>query len=156
MVIESLISVITDIITHLKLFVRYFFAETHKESSSDKKKFKYFESLCKLHPNHILVARSSVNQPCRFVGLFICIWSASSRAVRLFRMLPPLVCFYLFKYYSFSFHICKWDKTLQTHHVYSTLKRRGKVCFYFVSTCNTRGVFGGKLPDTKNILQIWF
>ena len=110
MVIESLMSVITEIITHLKLFVRYFFAETHKESSSDKKKFKYFE---KLHPKHTLVARSSVNQPCRFVGLFICIWSASSGAVRLFRMLPPLVYFYLFKYYSFSFHICEWDKTLQ-------------------------------------------
>ena len=33
--------------------------------------------------------------------------------------------------------------TLQTHHVYSTLKRRGNDCFHVVSTWNTRGVFVG-------------
>ena len=33
--------------------------------------------------------------------------------------------------------------TLQTYHVYSTLKRRGNVRFYVVSTWNTRGVFVG-------------
>ena len=33
--------------------------------------------------------------------------------------------------------------TLQTHHVYSTLKRRGSSCFHVVSTWNTRGVFVG-------------
>ena len=33
--------------------------------------------------------------------------------------------------------------TLQTHHVYSTLKRRGSGCFHVVSTWNTRGVFVG-------------
>ena len=31
--------------------------------------------------------------------------------------------------------------SLQTHHVYSTLKRRGNHRFYIVSTLNTRGVF---------------
>ena len=35
-------------------------------------------------------------------------------------------------------------KTLQTHHVYSTLKRRGNDRFHVVSTWNTRGVFVGK------------
>ena len=31
--------------------------------------------------------------------------------------------------------------SLQTHHVYSTLKRRGNGLFHIVSTWNTRGVF---------------
>ena len=38
-------------------------------------------------------------------------------------------------------HFC-W--TLQTHHVYSTLKRRGNDRFHVVSTSNTRGVFVGE------------
>ena len=33
--------------------------------------------------------------------------------------------------------------TLQTFHVYSTLKRRGNEHFHVVSTWNTRGVFVG-------------
>ena len=36
------------------------------------------------------------------------------------------------------------SRTLQTHHVYSTLKRRGNDRFHVVSTWNTRGVFVGK------------
>ena len=35
-------------------------------------------------------------------------------------------------------------ETLQTRHVYSTLKRRGNGCFRVVSRRNTRGVFAGK------------
>ena len=34
--------------------------------------------------------------------------------------------------------------TLQTHHVYSTLKKRGNDRSHVVSACNTRGVFVGK------------
>ena len=34
--------------------------------------------------------------------------------------------------------------TLQTHHVYTTLKRRGNDRFHVVSTWNIRGVFEGK------------
>ena len=33
--------------------------------------------------------------------------------------------------------------SLQTYHVYSTLKQRGNGRFYVVSTCNTRGMFVG-------------
>ena len=33
---------------------------------------------------------------------------------------------------------------LQTHHVDSTLKRRGNDCFHVVSTWNPRGVFVGR------------
>ena len=40
--------------------------------------------------------------------------------------------------------------TLQTHHVYFTLKRRGNDRFHVVSTCNTRGVFVG-----KSIASLW-
>ena len=36
------------------------------------------------------------------------------------------------------------DVTLQTHHVYSTLKGRGNGRFHVVSTWSTRGVFVGK------------
>ena len=39
----------------------------------------------------------------------------------------------------------RYYQTLQTHHVYSTLKRRGNNRFYVVSTWNTRGVFVGVL-----------
>ena len=35
------------------------------------------------------------------------------------------------------------NTSLQTHHVYSTLKRCGNDCFHVVSTWNTRGVFVG-------------
>ena len=35
------------------------------------------------------------------------------------------------------------DRSLQAHHVYSTLKRRGKGRFYVVSTWNRRGAFVG-------------
>ena len=38
--------------------------------------------------------------------------------------------------------------TLQTLHVYSTLKRLGNVCFHIVSTWNTRGVFVGHKVET--------
>ena len=40
--------------------------------------------------------------------------------------------------------------TLQTHHVYSTLKRRGNECFHVISMWNTRGVFVGKKIDLSN------
>ena len=36
------------------------------------------------------------------------------------------------------------QSALQTHHVYSKLKRRGNSCFHVVSTWNTRGVFIGR------------
>ena len=36
---------------------------------------------------------------------------------------------------------------LQTHHVYSTLKRRGNDWFHVVSTWNTGSVFVGKLVN---------
>ena len=36
--------------------------------------------------------------------------------------------------------------TLQTHYVYSTLKRRGNSRFHVVSTWNTHGVFLGNIP----------
>ena len=38
-----------------------------------------------------------------------------------------------------------WKLTLQTHHVYSTLKQRGNDRFRVVSTWNTRGAFVGKV-----------
>ena len=39
-----------------------------------------------------------------------------------------------------------WQRhTLQTHHVYSTLKRRGNGRFHVISTWNTSGVFVGYL-----------
>ena len=37
----------------------------------------------------------------------------------------------------------KLANVLQTHHVYSTLKRRGNDRFNIVSTWNTQGVFVG-------------
>ena len=37
-------------------------------------------------------------------------------------------------------------RTLQTHHAYSALKRRGNGSFHVVSTWNTRGVFIGNEP----------
>ena len=39
----------------------------------------------------------------------------------------------------------KLKPSLQTLHVYSTLKRRGKGLFHVISTWNTRGVFVGML-----------
>ena len=39
--------------------------------------------------------------------------------------------------------ICLYCCSLQTHHVDSTLKRRGNSRFHVVSTCNPRGVFIG-------------
>ena len=42
---------------------------------------------------------------------------------------------------------------LQTNHVYSTLKRRGKGRFQVVSTWNTRGVFVGKV-DSMSLGQL--
>ena len=43
--------------------------------------------------------------------------------------------------------------TPQTHHVYSTLKRRGNNRFRVVSTWNTRGVFVGNTLLSKGLLQ---
>ena len=37
----------------------------------------------------------------------------------------------------------EWATTLQRHHVYSMLKRRGNGRFQVISTRNTRNVFGG-------------
>ena len=42
----------------------------------------------------------------------------------------------------------KFEKYMQTLHVYSTLKRRGNERFHVVSTWNTRGVFVGTLAIT--------
>ena len=42
--------------------------------------------------------------------------------------------------------------TLQGHHVYSTLKKRGNKRFYVVSTWNTRGVFVGQHLLMKQVL----
>ena len=42
-----------------------------------------------------------------------------------------------------------FDYSLQTHHMYSTLKRRGNGRFYVVSTWNTCGVFAGFLSWTS-------
>ena len=47
------------------------------------------------------------------------------------------------------FHI-RAESTLQTHHVYSTLKRRGSGRFHVVSTWNTRGMFVG-----YNSVYVW-
>ena len=40
-------------------------------------------------------------------------------------------------------HVFEIKLSLQMHHVYSTLKRRGNGRFQVVSTWNTRGVFLG-------------
>ena len=37
----------------------------------------------------------------------------------------------------------QWELTLETHHVYSTLKRHGNSRFHVILTLNTRGVFVG-------------
>ena len=42
-----------------------------------------------------------------------------------------------------GFQITSEPYSLQTHRVYSALKRRGNDCFVVASTCNTRGVFVG-------------
>ena len=42
----------------------------------------------------------------------------------------------------------KFEKYMQTLHVYSTLKRRGNERFHVVSTWNKRGVFVGTLAIT--------
>ena len=53
-------------------------------------------------------------------------------------------CFIYFN--NFSIHKHKpYETTLQTHHVDSTLKRRGNSGFQVVSTWNLRGVFVGKV-----------
>ena len=41
--------------------------------------------------------------------------------------------------------------TLQTHHVYSTLKRCGNSRFHVVSARNTSGAFVGKQPSKRFI-----
>ena len=43
-----------------------------------------------------------------------------------------------------------YHDVLQTHHVYSTLKRHGNGRFHVVSMWNTRVVFVGRLP--QNVL----
>ena len=43
--------------------------------------------------------------------------------------------------------------TLQTHHVYSTLRRRRSDCFHVISTWNTRGVFVGNYVVSYNKLS---
>ena len=48
--------------------------------------------------------------------------------------------------FKISFNLLKnfiWGKTLQAHHVDSTLKQRGNGRFHVVSTWNPRGVFVG-------------
>ena len=47
---------------------------------------------------------------------------------------------------------------LQTHHVDSTLKRRGSGRFHIVSTWNPRGLFVGFLSVTKwlDVVVLWF
>ena len=40
--------------------------------------------------------------------------------------------------------------SLQTHHVYSTLRRRENDCFYVVSTRSTRGVFVGLVQTSRS------
>ena len=42
------------------------------------------------------------------------------------------------------FLVTELTRTLQTHHTYSTLKRRENGRFHVVSTWNIRGVFVGK------------
>ena len=44
--------------------------------------------------------------------------------------------------------------SLQTYHVYSTLKRRGSGRFYVVSTWNTRGVFGGDVIRATRLVLV--
>ena len=47
-------------------------------------------------------------------------------------------------------------KNRKTHHVYSTLKRRGNGGFHVVSTWNTRGFFVGKLTSLiKKYFSPW-
>ena len=44
--------------------------------------------------------------------------------------------------------------SLQTHHMYSTVKRRGNEHFYVVSAWNTRGLFAGlHQMRTQNLLK---
>ena len=50
-----------------------------------------------------------------------------------------LFLFYYFLGLAFSV------RTLQTPHMYSTLKRRGNECFHVISTWNTRVVFVGNI-----------
>ena len=48
------------------------------------------------------------------------------------------------------------EQSLQTHHVYSTLKQHGNALFHIVSTWNTRGVFVGmpRVANTSNIIVV--
>ena len=46
------------------------------------------------------------------------------------------------------------ERYLQTHHVYSTLKRCGSSCFHVVLTWNTRGVFVGLISKIA-LLKSW-
>ena len=50
---------------------------------------------------------------------------------------------------SLNFVVFNWMTSLQTHHVYSTLKRRGNDRFHVISTWNTRGVFVGSIKETR-------
>ena len=57
---------------------------------------------------------------------------------------------------SFKGRLTDTSATLQTHHVYSTLKRRGNGRIHVVSTWNTRGVFVGEirvLQSTKDLTR---
>ena len=53
--------------------------------------------------------------------------------------------FFFQRYYAVVIILTPPAKTLQTHRVDSTLKRRGNDRFLIVSTWNPRGVFTGKL-----------
>ena len=59
-------------------------------------------------------------------------------------------------YFEKCFSHC-WPDTSQTHHMYSTLKRRGNDCFHFVSTWSTRGLLIGGLSKffSREVL-LWF
>ena len=57
---------------------------------------------------------------------------------------------------SFFIRIPKFQRAsaLQTHQVYSMLKRRGNDRFHVVSTFNSRGVFVGKILIKTGILSL--
>ena len=57
-----------------------------------------------------------------------------------------------------SLHVLQDARTsvLQTHHFYSTLKRRGNSCFHVVSTWNTSGMFVGRLQEFTIIITSLF
>ena len=61
----------------------------------------------------------------------------------------PLICFYLLCTYPYGDSLCRLSKVkkgqLQTHHMDSTLKRRGNGRFHIVSMWNSRGVFLGDM-----------